>query len=369
MPELLKKIYNTRFFESFLKAVQEVKPGLDSALFLKDIYQGDWEEKELKQRMRHITIVLKKHLSNDFNANSDFILELIPQLEKNGFKPDNLEFIFLPDFIELYGIEFLYKSIEAFEKITQFVTCEFGVRPFIINHPKKMMSQMLRWSENKHPMVRRLSTEGCRPRLPWAMGLPFLKKDPKPIIPILKKLKNDQSESVRRSVSNNLNDISKDHPQLVVKLVKSWQGESKETDWVIKHACRTLLKQGNPDVMEMFGFGSTKEIRIEDFRIAKPKIKIGEFLEFSFKIVNTSNSVTKMRLEYGLYYQKANGSLSRKVFVISEKEYASNSNTLIIRKQSFKPITTRKYHLGAHRISIIINGVEYDKHDFELVQK
>lgn len=368
MAELLKNIYHTEFFNRFTSSIQEVVSDFNKASFLKNIYDNEWENRELKQRMRHITEVLKNHLSDDFNTNVETILKLIPVLEKNGFKPDNLEFIFFPDFIEIYGLEHYQTSIEAFEEMTQFVSCEFAVRPFIIKYQDPMIKQMLLWSNHKHSSVRRLATEGCRPRLPWAMAIPSLKENPASIIPILKKLKNDTSEYVRRSVANNLNDISKDNPEIVISLVKKWHGKSKETDSVIKHACRTLLKQGNTELMVLFGFGSIDEIKITDFKILTPSVKIGDSVAFSFKLANTSNNASKIRLEYGLYYQKANGSLSRKVFKISEKEYQKKVTTRINRKQSFKVITTRKFHLGKHQVSIIINGKELDILDFELIK-
>lgn len=227
---------------------------------------------------------------------------------------------------------------------------------------------MLAWSKHEHWGVRRLASEGCRPRLPWAMALPNLKKDPTPIIPILENLKNDPARFVRLSVANNLNDIAKDNPEIVISLAKKWYGESAEVDWVVKHGCRTLLKQGNPEVMEIFGLGYVKDISIENFQISTPKVKVGDSLEFSFNLLNSSNKKNKVRLEYGLYYQKANGTLSKKVCKISEKEYAGNSVTQVSRKHSFRIVTTRKFHLGLHQVSVIINGNEFEKHDFELIE-
>jgi len=368
MAELFKNIYNEKFFDKFIKSVQEVISDFNRESFLNDIYDNEWNDRELKQRMRHITHTLKKHLSENFNKNAETILNLIPVLEKNGFRPDNLEFIFFPDFIEVYGINNYIKSVKSFEAITQFVSCEFAVRPFIINNQKAMLNQMFDWSNHKHPMVRRLATEGCRPRLPWAMAIPSLKENPEPIISILENLKNDVSESVRRSVANNLNDISKDNPETVIDLVKKWKGVTKETDSLAKHACRTLLKQGNSEVMKLFGFGAIDKIKLNDFKIHMKIVEIGGALEFSFNIVNTSNKASKIRLEYGLYYQKANGSLSKKVFKISERDYLEKSTTKINRKQSFRRITTRKFHLGKHQVSIIINGTEFEKMDFELTE-
>lgn len=232
-----------------------------------------------------------------------------------------------------------------------------------------MMKQMLVWSKHEHWGVRRLASEGCRPRLPWAMALPNLKENPAPIIPILKNLKNDPSRFVRLSVANNLNDIAKDNPEVVIDLAKRWQGESKDVDWIIKHGCRTLLKQGNSEVMKLFGFDSiSNDINIENFQISIPKVKVGNSLEFSFNLLNNNNKRSKIRLEYGVYYQKANGTLIKKVHKISEKEYAENSATQISRKHSFRVVTTRKFHLGLHQVAVIINGKEFEKYDFELIE-
>ncbi len=367
MAELFKNVYNQDFFNSFTTHVKTVFPNFKTNSFISKIFDADWDDKELKQRMRHTTITLQKHLTNDFIKNANIIVKVIEELSKNGIKETSIEYMFFPDFIEVFGIEHYDASIVTFEKITQFTSCEFGVRPFIISYPDKMIPQMLEWSNHKHEAVRRLASEGCRPRLPWAMALPSLKKDPSAIIPILENLKDDVSETVRRSVANNLNDISKDNPNTVILLVKKWKGKTKESNWLTKHASRTLLKQGNPEIMTLFGFGSINNIQITDFKILTPKVTIGNYLEFSFQLKNTSKVSSKIRLEYGLYYQKANGTLSKKVFKISEKEYTQNSTTLITRKQPFKIITTRKFHIGKHQVSIIINGHELNKLDFELL--
>lgn len=367
MAELFKNIYNQQFFNKFTEILLQIVPDFDKASFLKNIFDEEWKNKELKQRMRHISIVLNNHLYDDYEKNVDVILKITQHLRKVQIKEQPLEYIFLPDFIELYGLNNYKTSINALEEITQFISCEFAVRPFIIKYKSKMIEQMQVWSKHKEHTVRRLSSEGSRPRLPWAMAIPFLKENPEPILPILERLKKDESESVRKSVANNLNDISKDNPQIVIELAKKWYGKNKETNWLVKHACRTLLKEGNSELMELFGFGSVDKIKIHDFKIITPKVKIGDNLEFEFKLENLDDKETKIRLEYGLYYQKANGSLSKKVFKISEKEYPENSITTINRKQSFRIITTRKFHTGKHQVSIIINGNEFEKFDFELV--
>lgn len=366
MADLFKNIYNPSFINKFTSVISILDKRFNIEKFTQSIFCKDWEEKELKQRMRHITICLKNHLTGSFKEQLDLITSSIPLLIKNGFKPDNLEFIFYPDFVELYGIEDLEESINAFEKITQFVSCEFGVRPFIIKYENKMIAQMFKWSNHEHYSVRRLASEGSRPRLPWGMALQSLKKDPASILPILENLKNDKNEIVRRSVANNLNDIAKDHPELVFQISKKWIGQSKDTDKLIKHACRTLLKNGHSETMLLFGFANPKEIQISNFKVLTPQVQIGDSLAFQFNLYNNSKKEELLRLEYGLYYLKANGTLSRKVFKISEKIYQKKTIFSIERKQSFKLITTRKFHIGRHELSIIINGHELHKLPFEL---
>jgi len=367
MAELFKNIYNEKFCSEFTNTLLKVAPGFNSNSFSKSIFNSEWEQLELKQRMRHITHTLNNYLPGSFQNQVVILLKTIQELQRIGRRETSIEFMFLPDFIEVYGIENYTTSISAFEVITQFTSCEFAVRPFIIKYPDQMIDQMKTWSKHKQATVRRLSTEGCRPRLPWAMAIPFLKKDPTSILPILEHLKNDVSESVRRSVANNLNDIAKDNPEIVFTLAKKWKGESTEVDWLVKHACRTLLKQGGSEVMLLFGFGSVTEIDVLNFEIITPIVGIGGSLGFTFQLKNNANKELKLRLEYGLYYQKANGSLAKKVFKISEKMYSKNSLTTVNRKQSFKIITTRKFHIGKHQVSIIINGQEFPMLDFKLV--
>ena len=291
MAEPFKNMYNKQFFDLFTKDLRLVIDDFDAHGFVSQIMDDEWEGRELKQRWIHITSILKKFLPADYKEAIAKILELLDHVKST--RPDfsviddtkfglMLEYgVILNNYVEQYGLDDYETSVKAIEKITQFTSCEFVTHPFIIKYPDEMMKQMLVWSKHEHWGVRRLSSEGCRPRLPWAMALPNLKKDPTPIIPILENLKNDPARFVRLSVANNLNDIAKDNPEIVIDLAKKWKGESKEVDWIIKHGCRTLLKQGIPEVMELFGFDSIRNnISVEDFQISSLKVKVGDSLEF-----------------------------------------------------------------------------------------
>lgn len=139
------------------------------------------------------------------------------------------------------------------------------------------------------------------------MGLPDLKKDPTPILPILENLKTDPDESVRRSVANNLNDIAKDNPGIVVTIATDWIGKTNETDKIVKHACRTLFKQGHPDILKLYGLNSD-DIYADNLTIKDSQIKMGDSLTFSFEIENGLDKEQDVRIEYATYYMKANAS-------------------------------------------------------------
>lgn len=380
MAEPFKNIYNAQFFDRFTKDLKRVINDFDARGFVSAIMDEEWENREFKQRSRHVTTILKRFLPADYREAIAKILELLDhvketlpdfsKIDDKNFGLFMLEYgMVLDNYVEQYGLDDYETSVKAIEKITQFTTCEFCVRPLIIKYPDRMMQQMLVWSKHEHWAVRRLASEGCRPRLPWAMALTHLKGNPAPILPILENLKNDPSRFVRLSVANNLNDIAKDNPVTVIDLVKRWQGESKEVDWIIKHGCRTLLKQGHSEVMELFALDSVvKNISIENFQISIPEVQVGNSLEFSFSVSNNNSKKSKIRLEYSVYYQKANGTLAKKVHKISEKEYDANSITPITRKHSFRVVTTRKLHPGLHQVAVIINGNEFGKHNFELIE-
>jgi 3-methyladenine DNA glycosylase AlkC len=226
------------------------------------------------------------------------------------------------------------------------------------------MAFMEELAADEHENVRRFASEGCRPRLPWAMALPEFKKDPSPILPILEKLKDDDSEFVKKSVANNLNDISKDHPELVLDICERWKGSSKNADWIIKRACRTMLKAGNKRAMLLFGFGDPKSLHVEGLKLGRKSAKIGDKVEFTFSLSVKAKKKAKVRLEYVVHFAKAGGKTSKKVFQLIEKTYAPGEH-LLKRNHSFVDMSTRKHYPGKHRIVIIVNGVE--KADAELM--
>lgn len=367
MSYLLKDIYSPSFYNRFCGIIAQELPNFDDDKFQRLIFDNQWHHKELKQRMKHTSLVLNSFLPKDFAETTDVIFNIIKRLQKQKITESSLEFMFFPDYIETYGINDFKTSVKALEFVTQFTSCEFAVRPFILKYEKDMVAQMTKWSKHENHHVRRLASEGSRPRLPWAIALPNFKKNPAAILPILENLKNDPSEYVRRSVANSLNDISKDNPELVLDITRNWKGQSTATDALLKHGCRTLLKQGENRVMDLFGFSQNENVVLSDFQITTPVVKIGDSVSFQFNVTNNGKQSCVVRLEYGIYYLRQNGSHSKKVFKISERVLAAGEKLAVVRKQSFRVITTRKFYSGEHKLSVILNGKEQVISTFKLL--
>jgi 3-methyladenine DNA glycosylase AlkC len=357
MGEPLKNLFNEKLIRELSQGIASVYLPFNSSTFHSIIFDENWVNLELKERMNHISRSLKDFLPEDFSDAVDILKTVSLQF-------DGLGHMVFPGFIEIFGLDDYDVSVDALELFTQSSSSEFAVRPFIKKYPEKMMDKMNLWSQSENHHVRRLSSEGCRPRLPWAMALPDFKKDPAPVLPILKRLKNDESEYVRRSVANNLNDISKDNPQIVLTIAGEWIGNNTNTDKLIKHACRTLLKQGDKDILTLFGYSNPDHLILKDYTV-QDSVKMEESLPFSFSIETDRENLGKLRLEYAVDFMKKNGRQARKVFKISESDYRANRKTFE-RNLSFKSITTRVYYEGRHELAILINGVQLDSKSFYL---
>lgn len=366
MPEPLKNYYSPAFFDTLTNRLSKAIKGFDKPLFISKIFFAGWDALELKQRMRHTAVVLHDFLPHDFKKAADSLIKITDVLLDGREGAMDFLHMFLPDYVELYGIDDYENSMRAFEKITCYASAEFAIRPFIVKYPQTMQ-QMLAWSKHPNPYVRRLSSEGCRPRLPWAMALHALKKDPSQILPILENLKTDPAETVRRSVANNLNDIAKDNPDVVMEIVKRWQGSHANTDWIIKHGSRTLLKKGHNDALDAFGLKRGIKAQVDKLTVAPAKLKIGDKATLDFLITLKEKQAEKLRVEYGVYYVKANGTANRKLFKITENNYDPAKAVSFSRTLRFHDMTTRKHYSGIHKITIVINGQEYAETALELV--
>lgn len=363
MPELLKDRYNYEALYGLALRIKDVYPLFQADDFVGGIMDETWDELGLKARMRQIAVNLGKYLPNDYEQALGIIDQVIAGYPA-GFNDFGL--MFFPDFVEVFGQDEgnWALSVAALERYTSSSSSEFAVRAFIIKDEERMMKQMSVWARSENEHVRRLASEGCRPMLPWGQALNSFKKDPSPVLGILEQLKADPSMYVRKSVANNLNDISKTHPDLVAKIAGEWYGKDKNTDWIVKHGCRTLLKKGNRDVLGIFGLADEDCVEVDGFALGTAFVSVGEDMIFSFVV--EAKRTAKVRLEYGIDYVKANGRRNRKIFQISEPCLQENEKKLYTKKHSFTDTSTRKHYPGTHSVTLIVNGTEQGTLDFEV---
>ncbi|WP_324170605.1 DNA alkylation repair protein [Sulfurimonas sp.] len=358
MAILLKYLYNDDYISALLNSLEY--PLLKHEEFKKSIFDKNWEDRELKQRMRHISLTLGLFLPTNYVDAIKILKKSFLQLN-HAYRLENMIF---QDFVEVYGLENFKVSMDAIEFFTIDSSSEFAIRKFILKYPDATMAQMLIWAKSDNLHVRRLASEGCRPRLPWAISLPIFKKEPSKVLEILELLKDDKSEYVRKSVANNINDISKDNKNIVKKLASLWIGKNSNRDAMVKHGCRTLLKSSDKEVLSLFGFNSPDAIILSEFNLNK-EVVMGEKLAFSFNL-NSKKELGKLRIEYIIEFIRKNKKYNAKVFKISEGVFQQKKKN-ILRQHSFKPISTRVYYKGLHKLSIIINGKNLIKKEFFLI--
>ncbi|WP_378955796.1 DNA alkylation repair protein [Pelosinus sp. sgz500959] len=366
MPQPLKDVYNEEFLRQFSVKVHDVYDAFDIEQFIAKVMDHTWNELALKERMRRITEILRGHLPNRYEDSMDILFAI--DEECVGFP-----YLFFPDFVAVYGQaeEHWELSMKALERFTIRSSAEFAVRPFLQRDPEKMMSQMVQWSKHSNEHVRRLASEGCRPRLPWGEALSMFKEDPSLVLDVLEILKNDSSLYVRKSVANNLNDISKDHPMVVLEIVRRWKGVHLNTDWILRHGCRTLIRKADPVVMSLFGYaetiGATPLITHASLVVEPTVLKIGESCELRYEVCMREGESARIRTEYGIDFVKARGQTSRKIFLLSDKTVSGGVQLSGTRTHRWSNLTTRRHYPGQHRIVLLVNGCEVAHSVLELV--
>lgn len=270
-----------------------------------------------------------------------------------------------PPYIMEAGLDKLKESAVALEKVTQYSSCEFAVRPFIDKYSEKMLEIMIGWSKSDNEHIRRLASEGTRLAIPWGPRLQTIKNKPDYAIPILENLKDDPSEYVRKSVANNLNELSKIAPEMVMDISREWlKSGSKNTNWIIKHACRTLLKQAYPPAMELFGLANPANIFVNLLSVSS-KVKVNDELIFSFNILNESKKDVRLRIGYDIGFIKNNGKINYKTNKISER-ICKPGITKIERKHKIFDTSSRKIYEGQHELKITINGNTMAESEFQV---
>ena len=365
MVEPFKNFINPKLIKNMSVSLKEAWTDFGDNSFTAHATDG-LEELELKARSEHITDALVKHLPDDFIETSKILLNsLADEDRKNGISGWAIAPITY--YVALKGKAHLEISMKLLKEMTKRFTAEFDIRFFIMENQDAVLEILNSWLDDPDHHVRRLISEGTRPRLPWGLKLQTFVDDPRPIIPLLEALKDDEEEYVRRSVANNLNDIAKDHPDLVADIAAKWlENAGKNRTRLVKHACRTLIKQGHKNTLKALGYDEP-QVDIKQFNIVNSKVVFGTVLEFGIEIKSTLPNDQNIIIDYAIHHRKANGNTSPKVFKWKTTTLKADQHLNAIKKHKIVAITTRVYYPGIHSVEILINGKSYGRRDFELI--
>ena len=345
----LKEMFNEARYRKMARDVAAVHPRFDQKRFLA-LALPDLAPLSLLQRLRRATEALRATLPDDYAKALDVLLRVAPTFGE-GFTA-----LVLPDFAGLYGLDDFDRSLDALKFFTTFGSSEFAVREFLRRDLRRTLRVMEKWSRDDNEHVRRLASEGSRPRLPWSFQLTALITDPSPVAKILEALKADPSLYVRKSVANHLNDITKDHPAWVLDRIEAWTLANPHTAWIAKRALRTLIKKGDRRALAVFGAGERARIRVETFAIAPRRLRLGDELTLSCRIASTARTTQKLVIDYAIHYVKQSGAASAKVFKWKEIALVAGGEITLTKRQRIRDFTTRKHHAGEHRVEWLVNG-------------
>ena len=326
---------------------------------------------ELKQRIVHITHCLRASLPEAYQDGCDIILRALPPvLDPTQTDDDFGDFIIAPlgHFVALYGCsaENLTYSLSALREITMRFSAEDAIRYFINAFPTQTLAFLTQCAQSDNYHVRRLASEGTRPKLPWSQKLLINHQQP---MPILDALFADSTRYVTRSVANHLNDIAKIEPALVISTLSRWQQSGEQTEkemaFIIKHSTRTLVKKGNQAALALLGFGEKPAITIADFEVSTPVVKVGEALHFSFII--KPHKAQNLLIDYEMQFAGADKPGGKKVFKLKSVKTIVGKVVKIRKKHPLRLMTTRRLYQGTHTITLLVNGQPYQTKSFELV--
>lgn len=350
-------MFNKKFYERLAMEFNKADKNFHPDKFVKQVVK-DLDSLSLNQRLRNTTVLLKQHLPSDYSKAVVILSKVVPE-----FRSHYTSFLF-PDFVGQYGHDDFKLSMETLKYFTQFGSSEFAIREFLKRDLHKTLSVMKKWAGDKNHHVRRLASEGARPRLPWSFNINEIAKDPELTRPILEALKADNELYVKKSVANHLNDFSRINPEWMLKVINSWDKKHEHTSWIIKHASRTLIKKGDQRSLAVFDYEKSPQLKFSKLQISNSKIKQGESLSFSFDIASEKSKSQKLVVDYVIHYQKKSGELTPKVFKLKDLELKAKQTVSISKAHSFKELSTRKHYPGKHSLELMINGRSVAKKEF-----
>ncbi len=395
---LLREVINRDTISSLALRIENAWKDFNRELFIEKAV-SHLSDLALMERLDQVTETLAEFLPETFERSADILIKsLPPEIGDERRDLDGLDLssengfiiIALTNYIARFGSDCFDISMNAFLEMTKRFSSEGSIRHFLISHEEAVLNYYRKWIYDKNVHVRRLVSESLRPRLPWAVRLKQYVIDPTPILEFLEILKDDPELYVRRSVANNLNDISKDNPAVVTDTLKRWSRDdegrddegrddegrddegrdegvnSDEMKWLIKHALRTLIKKGDPKALAILGFRADADISLSDIQLESDSIELGDSLNFTVTVVNTGKRVENLVIDYVLHFMKANGKPAPKVFKLKTGTVKSGESIVLRKKHPLKKINTRTYYPGTQALSMKVNGREFDKVFFDL---
>ncbi|MCX2724325.1 DNA alkylation repair protein [Roseibium salinum] len=328
---------------------------------------------ELKERARLIADVTARHLPGDLGERFAVLEAILHPMTEVGFDRGSdgkgirgWGMMPLGMIVADCGLDDFESSFALLKEMTKRATAEFDVRPFLARDQERALAIMAPWVNDPSVHVRRLVSEGTRPRLPWGMRLKRLIEDPAPTLPLLEALKDDPEDYVRRSVANHLNDIAKDHPDLVAEIAARWlKGADANREKLVRHACRSLVKHGHEGTLKALGLNPPK-IAVLGPAVDVTEIRYGDAVAFKVDLTSTCVAPQDLVLDYLIHFRKANGSMAPKVFKWKKLRLAPGETISLSREHTIRPITTRVYYGGTQAVSLRINGQDYGYSEFQL---
>jgi 3-methyladenine DNA glycosylase AlkC len=359
MPESqpFKNHYNASLMRDLADRIADVYPTFPTEQAVAKV-QAQVEALELKGRVALIAEALRDGLPSHYPEALSILLQVVgPELAGDGGMFDEGWWLMpIGYFVEVYGVEDWGPSLEAIYIITQRYTGEFAIRPYLERYPEETLSRLHQWTQDPSAHVRRLVSEGTRTRLPWGKRLGQFVRDPEPVIALLEKLKDDPSPYVRKSIANNLNDIAKDHPQRVLALLAEWQtGAGERRQWIVKHALRTLVKQGHPQALALLGYSDAVP-EVERFEIVPHRVREGESVTLLLGLRNPTDESLPAIVDYRVQYPTASGRGSAKVFKWTICTLGPGETITFSKKHAVRSTTTRTLHPGLHVAAVQVNG-------------
>lgn len=347
-PPQLKDWFDAARYRAIAKELADISPKFRSDDFMRSVLDG-LEERTLMERVHQCAVAVDAELPGTYQQKVHALQKLAPRIGHEFVT------IFLGDFVATFGLDDFDFSMEALRFFTVFGTAEFAVRPFLVADQERALKKLHEWTADPDEKVRRLASEGSRPRLPWGMRLQALVRDPGPTAKILDALKEDDSLFVRRSVANHLNDITKDHEEYVLQRLEAWDLQREHLRWIAKHACRTLIKRGHPRALKLFGFGKKAEVTAK-LSASPSRLELGQRLTLTAALTSTSRQSQRLAIDYVVHYVKASGGSAEKVFKWTEIDLPAYAEIELIKSQVVRDFTTRKHYAGRHRVELQVNG-------------